>query len=99
MEEPVTASQLVPGNRLNIPASSRTFSRMEISTLIGGKTQGTWCNISLNHIPRYNAGSYMALIRDLNHLRPPAPGLDGGIYVADWLKEVGGIPYIHQENE
>lgn len=95
METPVTASQLVPGNRLNIPANSKTFSRMEISNLIGGKTQGTWCNINQSRVTRYKAGSYMALIRDLNHLLPTAPGLDGGIYVADWLKkEVGKKYYI-----
>jgi hypothetical protein len=93
IEEPVTASQLVPGNRLNIPANSRTFGRMEISNLIGGKTQGTWCNINPNRVTRYKAGSYMALIRDLNHLLPTAPGLDGGIYVADWLKKEVGKKY------
>lgn len=35
----------------------------------------------------------MALIRDLNHLLPTAPGLDGGIYVADWLKKEVGKKY------
>lgn len=74
----------------NIPTNPKTHSRIDISSVIGGKTQGTWCNVGLNKVTVYNAGSYMALDRGLNHLLPQNPGENGGVYVGDWLrKEVG----------
>lgn len=79
----------------DIPASPKTHSRIEISSIIGGKTQGTWCNINKATSTVYNAGSYMALDRALNHLLPKYPGMDGGVYVGDWLrKEVGKLYQI-----
>lgn len=79
----------------DIPANPRAHSRIEISSVIGGKTQGTWCTINKAANTIYNAGSYMALDRALNHLLPKHPGEDGGVYVGDWLKkEVGKIYQI-----
>lgn len=78
-----------------IPTNPKTHSRIEISSIIGGKTQGTWCNINKATSTVYNAGSYMALDRALNHLLPKYPGENGGVYVGDWLrKEVGKIYQI-----
>lgn len=78
-----------------IPTNPKTHSRIEISSIIGGKTQGTWCNINKATSTVYNAGSYMALDRTLNHLLPKYPGENGGVYVGDWLrKEVGKIYQI-----
>lgn len=79
----------------DIPANPKTHSRIEISSIIGGKTQGTWCSVSKATNTVYNAGSYMALDRTLNHLLPKHPGQGGGVYVGDWLrKEVGKIYQI-----
>lgn len=77
----------------NIPVDPKTHSRIEISSVIGGKTQGTWCTINPNKTTVYNAGSYMALDRGLNHLLPENPGENGGVYVADWLKKEVGKTY------
>lgn len=78
-----------------IPASPKTHSRIEISSIIGGRTQGTWCNINKATSTVYDAGPYMALDRTLNHLLPKYPGIDGGVYVGDWLrKEVGKVYQI-----
>lgn len=82
-----------PQTPRNIPVNPQTFSRKQISSIIGGKTQGTWCSINPNKATIYNAGPYMALVRDLNHLLPQQPGENGGVYVGDWLRREVGKTY------